>query len=135
MWGSPKAGDTIGDVEAAVVAYCTQEGHGARLIKEGSLTGVQFMRTSAYIQVTGHIKQSGIGLTDDDSGGELDPHGADLAGNPLGGLVYSTGLPTGDNKTYIQAIEWNKYVLFKFIATRIGIDDLRSASSVAASSA
>lgn len=36
------------------------------------------MRTSAYIQVTGRFNQAGIGLDPTDTGGELDPHGADL---------------------------------------------------------
>jgi hypothetical protein len=36
------------------------------------------MRTSAYIQITGTLNQSGIGLDPTDTGGELDPHGADL---------------------------------------------------------
>jgi hypothetical protein len=36
------------------------------------------MRTSAYIQVTGRFNQAGIGLASNDTGGELDPHGADL---------------------------------------------------------
>lgn len=49
------------------------------------------MRTAAYIQVVGLFNQTAINLASDDYGGELDPHGADLAGNPLGGLVYSTG--------------------------------------------
>jgi hypothetical protein len=35
------------------------------------------MKTSAYIQITGHFNQSGIGLAPNDTGGELDPHGAD----------------------------------------------------------
>jgi hypothetical protein len=35
------------------------------------------MKTSAYIQITGHFNQYGIGLTPNDTGGELDPHGAD----------------------------------------------------------
>ena len=50
------------------------------------------MRTPAYIQVVGLFNQSAINLATDDSGGELDPHGADFLGNPLGGLVYSSGL-------------------------------------------
>lgn len=28
---------------------------------------------------------------------------------PAGGLVYSNGLPTGDNKTLVQAVEWNMF--------------------------
>jgi hypothetical protein len=90
------------------VAYCSQSGHGTRIMVPGTITGAQFMRTSAYIQITGTFDQTGVGLASDDYGGELDPHGADLLGNPLGGLVYSTGMPSGDNKTYMQVQSWNK---------------------------
>ncbi|KII94427.1 hypothetical protein PLICRDRAFT_36700 [Plicaturopsis crispa FD-325 SS-3] len=111
LWGSPTSGGTIGDVEAAVVAYCAQSGHGARVWPAGTITGAQFMKTSAYIQITGHFNQSGIGLDPNDGGGELDPHGADLAGNPLGGLVYSTGMPSAkDNSTEVQVTSWNNFV-------------------------
>ncbi|KAK4700307.1 hypothetical protein P7C70_g5943, partial [Phenoliferia sp. Uapishka_3] len=112
LWGSPgtSPNGTIGDIEASTVAYCTKDTHGARTIRAGAITGVQFMRTSAYIQITGHINQTALMLTEDDTGGELDPHGADLLGNPLGGLVYSTGLPSGDNSTMMQAVEWNNFV-------------------------
>jgi len=111
LWGSPTADGLIGNVEAAVVAYCSQPGHGTRVMPAGTITGAQFMKTSAYIQVTGHFNQSGIGLDPTDTGGELDPHGADLLGNPIGGLVYSTGLPSAkDNTTYLQASSWNNFV-------------------------
>ena len=40
------------------------------------------MKTSAYIQITGHLNQSGVGLASNDTGGELDPHGADLVRTP-----------------------------------------------------
>lgn len=69
------------------------------------------MKTSAYIQITGLFDQGGIGLMANDTGGELDPHGADLLGNPIGGLVYSTGMPSGDGKTLQQVTSWNKCVL------------------------
>ncbi|KAF7979906.1 hypothetical protein HWV62_40300 [Athelia sp. TMB] len=110
LWGSPVNNGSIGDVEAAVVAYCTQDGHGTRIITPGSITAAQFMKTSAYIQVTGLFDQTGINLNSADYGGELDPHGADLLGNPIGGLVYSTGMPTGDNTTYMQVTSWNNFV-------------------------
>lgn len=110
MWGSPEANGQIGSIEAAAVSYCVKAGHGGRVIPAGSITGLQFMKTSKYIQMTGFIKQTGLGLTADDSGGELDPHGADLLGNPLGGLVYSHGLPSGDNKTMVQVSEWNNFI-------------------------
>lgn len=67
------------------------------------------MRTSAYIQVTGLFDQTGIDLNSQDYGGELDPHGADLLGNPIGGLLYSTNMPSAtSNTTYMQVTSWNK---------------------------
>jgi hypothetical protein len=70
----------------------------------------QWVKTSAYIQAVGFISNSGIGLADADTGGELDPHGADLQGNPLGGVVYSNGTTDGDGTTLTQVMNWNTYV-------------------------
>lgn len=67
------------------------------------------MNTPAYIQITAWIDQTKVGLLPSDQGGELDPHGADGLGNPLGGLVYSTGLPSGDNTTEQQTQSWNQF--------------------------
>lgn len=41
LWGSPTADGVIGDVEAAVVAYCTKPGHGTRIIPAGAITAAQ----------------------------------------------------------------------------------------------
>jgi len=109
LWAPPTGPTTIGETEQLEVAWCTKSGHGARLIPAGSLQGVQFMRTPDYVQVVGFIDQTGINLAADDFGGELDPHGADFRGNPLGGLMYSTAWST-DNKTYEQVIEWNNFM-------------------------
>jgi hypothetical protein len=108
IWGSPTPNGTIGDKEAAVVAYCTKPIHGARQITPGAITGVQFVKTSAYLQVRGYIDNTGIGLSPTDSGGELDPHGADLQGNPLGGVVYSNSTLGANGLT--QAMNWNVFV-------------------------
>jgi hypothetical protein len=111
IWGASKPGSVIGNIEAIVVAYCTKPGHGTRLIPPGALTGVQFIKAPGYIQVTGRINQTAIGLTADDAGGELDPHGADNAGNPLGGLVFSNNLPSSkDNSTIIQVQNWSNFM-------------------------
>lgn len=54
LWGSADADGAIGDVEAAVVAFCTANDlHGSRGFPDGTITGIQFMTTSAYIQVGG----------------------------------------------------------------------------------
>jgi len=111
LWGSPTPNGVIGNVEAVVVAYCSQPGHGTRVMPPGTLTAVQFIKTPGYIQVTGLLNQTGIGLNSDDGGGELDPHGADLAGNPLGGLMFSNNLPSSkDNTTIIQVQNWSNFV-------------------------
>ena len=68
------------------------------------------MRTPDYLQVVGFIDQSLINLQANDSGGELDPHGADFRGNPLGGLVYSNGWSNGNNNSYEQVIEWHNFM-------------------------
>ncbi|CAL1717467.1 unnamed protein product [Somion occarium] len=112
LWSAPKPDSTIGETEHEEVAWCTQPKHGTRLIPAGALQGVQFIKTPGYLQVTGFIDQTKINLQADDFGGELDPHGADLRGNPLGGLVYSNNLPSksGDNNTYTQVIEWHNFM-------------------------
>lgn len=78
LWSAPQPGSTIGDTEGEEVAWCTKKGHGTRLIPAGALTGVQYIKTPGYIQVVGFVDQSQINLLSNDSGGELDPHGADL---------------------------------------------------------
>ncbi|PPQ87412.1 hypothetical protein CVT25_008108 [Psilocybe cyanescens] len=111
LWGSPDTAGEIGNVEARVVAYCTKPYHGTRLIPGDAITGLQWVQTSAYIQVTGFIKNSGVGLDDNaGNGGELDPHGADLQGNPLGGVVFSNGTADSDGHTLTQVLNWNNFV-------------------------
>jgi len=110
LWGSPDPAGLIGNVEAKVVAYCTKPTHGTRVIAPGSITGLQWMKTPGYIQVTGFIKNSGLSLDPTDEGGELDPHGADLQGNPLGGVVFSNGTTDSDGTTLTQVFNWNTFV-------------------------
>jgi len=109
IWGPPEPDSVVGDHEGEMVAWCTRPGYGTRLIPEGTLKGLQFMRTPDYIQIVGFIDQTKINIASGDYGGELDPHGADLRGNPLGGLVYTNGFGT-DNNTYTQVIEWHDFV-------------------------
>ncbi|KAK7045245.1 macrophage activating glycoprotein [Favolaschia claudopus] len=110
LWGSPDPNGAIGDVEAKVVSYCTNPQWGGRPIPPGALHGVQFMRTSAYIQIVGFIDNTALGLASSDTGGELDPHGADLQGNPLGGVVYSTDQAFIDGTEPGQVHNWNLFV-------------------------
>jgi hypothetical protein len=106
LWGPPEAGKTVGEIEGEMVAYCTKPGHGTRLIPAGAITGLQYLKTPDYIQIVGFIDQTKISMAADDYGGEMDPHGADLRGNPMGGVVFSsawTGSP-------IQVLEWTNFM-------------------------
>ncbi|KAM0788308.1 hypothetical protein ACM66B_001451 [Microbotryomycetes sp. NB124-2] len=117
LWAPREPNGIVGNVEGEMVAWCTKPGYGTRLIPAGALTGVQFMKTPHYVQVTGLIKQDMINIQADDDGGEMDSAGssllrpstakhlkltyrnlirsmqtitgADQRGNPLGGLVFT----------------------------------------------
>jgi hypothetical protein len=106
LWGPPEKDSLIGNVEGESVAWCTKPGYGTRVIPKGAITGVQFMKTPDYVQVTGFITQNLINIQADDSGGELDPHGADQRGNPLGGLLFSNAW----GGQFTQAVEWHNFM-------------------------
>jgi len=78
----------------------------------GTITGVQVLKAPAYILFAGTINQVNVDLASNDYGGEMDPHGADERGNPLGGLVYTNGFPSngGNNNSYQQVIEWHNFM-------------------------
>ncbi|KAI0056579.1 hypothetical protein BV25DRAFT_1813774 [Artomyces pyxidatus] len=112
LWAPISPDSTISNTEGEEVAWCTKKGHGTRLIPAGTLTGVQLLKTPAYIQITGYMDQTKVNMAGDDDGGEMDPHGQDLRGNPIGGLMYSNGFPSngGNNQTYQQVIEWVNFM-------------------------
>ncbi|KAF9037506.1 hypothetical protein BJ165DRAFT_560659 [Panaeolus papilionaceus] len=106
FWAPPNPGQTVGDIEGEMVAWCTKPGHGTRVIPAGTISGVQLTRTPDYIQVVGFMDQTKINMVAGDSGGEMDPHGADLRGNPMGGIIFSKAF-TGD---YAQVVEWHNFM-------------------------
>jgi len=91
-----------------MIAWCTQH-HGTRLIPAGAITGLQYLKTNDYIQIAGFINQTYINLNKDDYGGEMDPHGADLRGNPLGGVVFSDVF-SGTPGVYRQVPDWTNFM-------------------------
>jgi len=94
-----------------MIAWCTKPGRGTRLIPAGAIQGVQFMKTPAYVQVVGYLDQAQLNINSTDFGGEMDPHGADLRGNPMGGLVYSNGFGSNtDLNAFTQVIEWHNFM-------------------------
>jgi len=112
IWSSPKTNDTIGESEAYEVAWCAKKGHGTRIMPDGTLKGVQHITTPDYVMIVGFLDQTQVNLAASDYGGELDPHGADEMGNPMGGMVYSNQYPSSntDNKTLTQVVEWKQFI-------------------------
>ncbi|KAK4051790.1 hypothetical protein OIV83_002494 [Microbotryomycetes sp. JL201] len=78
---------------------------------DGTLKGVQFMRTPNYVQVTGLFDQTKLNMLAGDSGGELDPHGADQRGNPIGGLLFSDAWgQSSSGAAFQQVINWHNFM-------------------------
>lgn len=69
LWSSPKPSDTIGASEAYEVAWCSNPGHGTRIIPPGAITGAQWLYAKNYVQVVGFIDQTMVNLAPDDQGG------------------------------------------------------------------
>ncbi|KAJ7826190.1 hypothetical protein B0H14DRAFT_3874092 [Mycena olivaceomarginata] len=104
FWAPPSLGN-IGDTERDEVAWCTKSGRGTRTIPNGALKGAHFVKTPDYVQITGVGNFTKINIRGGDSGGELDPHGADGNGNPVGGLVFGNTFGSA-----LQYHEWTSFI-------------------------
>ncbi|KAI5478702.1 hypothetical protein MNV49_004729 [Pseudohyphozyma bogoriensis] len=106
LWAPPTYGPTIGDSEEYEVAWCTQDGHGTRTMPAGTIQSAHYLVTPHYTQVTGTGDFTKINILAGDSGGELDPHGADGNGNPIGALVYNNGVAIQEWTSFISDTEF-----------------------------
>ena len=75
----------------------------ARVIPDGTITSAHFVKTPLYWQIQGAGDLTKLNIKDGDQGGELDPHGAEGTGNPIGGNVTTNA--TGSDVHYE---EWMK---------------------------
>lgn len=116
IFGPPEPGpdSVIGNVEPIVVAYCTKPRNGARLIPDGTIHSAHFVKTDAYVQINGLWDGTRVNIPYGDAGGELDPHGAENVGNPIGGNVTSN--VSGQDVFYE---EWMSFVSFDQFCMRI----------------
>ncbi|EJU02341.1 hypothetical protein DACRYDRAFT_22015 [Dacryopinax primogenitus] len=108
LWAPPSTdgtNSTIGETERIEVAWCMKDGYGTRLIPDGTIKGAHFVQTPDYVQVTGFGDFTKMNIPAGDQGGELDPHGADGNGNPIGGLVFGSSF--GQLQQYH---EWTNYM-------------------------
>ena len=87
LWGPPTLND-IADAEGEVVAYCTKEGHGTRIMPEGTVKGMQLLFDGEAYMMTGYIDQTKLNITSGDYGGELDSGGQDGVSGALLHISY-----------------------------------------------
>lgn len=108
LWAPPSTGK-VGNEEEKVVAYCMQADHGARLLPKGIITSATFIKTPQYVQIKGTLSdQTKIHIPGGDSGGELDPHGYNSYGNPIGGIVIAPDPQDSGKET--QVVEWISFI-------------------------
>lgn len=106
LWAPAPANSLIADTEGEEVAWCTQPGHGARVIPQNALKGAQLLKNNDYWMITGLIDQTYVNIQGDDYGGELDSGGQDERGNPIGGLMYSSAF----DPTTHQINWWTEFI-------------------------
>lgn len=85
------ANATIGDTERIEVSWCIKAGYGTRLIPDGAISGAHFVQTPDYVQVTGVGNLTLLNIPAGDTGGELDPHGADGNGELISNWISNLG--------------------------------------------
>ncbi|KAJ4493477.1 hypothetical protein C8J55DRAFT_416710 [Lentinula edodes] len=107
---APPESQDIADSETIEVAWCTQQRNDARVIPDGTISGVSLLKTDMYVQIMGYGDLTQINIPSGDWGGELDPHGAYGSGNPIGGNVTTN--MTIDGET-INVAEWMLYVSYE----------------------
>ncbi|EJT97838.1 hypothetical protein DACRYDRAFT_24793 [Dacryopinax primogenitus] len=108
---------SIGQTERIEVAWCMRSGYGTRLIPNGAITGAHFIQTPNYVQILGSGDMTKLNLPSGDDGGELDPHGADGLGNPIGGLVFGTSFGVLQ-----QYHEWTNFMWYGGFCFRACVD-------------
>ncbi|KAF8151506.1 hypothetical protein B0H34DRAFT_131947 [Crassisporium funariophilum] len=111
---APPTPQAIADSETLEVAWCTKPRNNARLIPDGTITGVSFLKTDFYVQLIGFGDLTKLNIPAGDFGGELDPHGAFGDGNPVGGNVTSD--ITGSDQNFA---EWMLYIDFNQFCIRV----------------
>ncbi|TXT07484.1 hypothetical protein VHUM_03204 [Vanrija humicola] len=112
----PGPDSLIGNTEPTVVSWCTKPRNNARLIPDGAIHAAHVIKTPAYVQIYGFWDGTKVNIPAGDSGGELDPHGAENLGNPIGGNVTSNIV---DGKTDVFYEEWMSFISFDQFCLRI----------------
>ncbi|KAF7329274.1 hypothetical protein MKEN_00188300 [Mycena kentingensis (nom. inval.)] len=105
---APPQRANISDTETEEVAWCTKPRNNARVIPDGTITGLTFLKTPFYIQLMGVGNLTMLNIEAGDMGGELDPHGQFGDGNPIGGNVTTNALDPASDPVNIE--EWMLFI-------------------------
>lgn len=110
VFAPPEPNSIIANVEGECVAWCVNgQKYGTRTIPSGAVTGMQVVKTPGYLAFALNINGPLLYIQASDSGGELDPHGADARGNPIGSLMYTNAFG-GSTSGETQAQEWHEFL-------------------------
>ncbi|KAJ8092071.1 hypothetical protein AAF712_011837 [Marasmius tenuissimus] len=114
---APPEVSEVGSAEERVVAWCTKARNNARVIPDGTITGLQYIKTDFYHQIMGYGDFTKLNIPNGDFGGELDPHGAQGLGNPVGGNI--TVNINGEDK---NVEEWMMFMSYNQFCVRACIN-------------
>ncbi|WVR07801.1 hypothetical protein IAU60_004844 [Kwoniella sp. DSM 27419] len=72
LYGPPDGAQKISETDNKVVSWCSKAGHGTRLIPDGTLHGVTYVKTPSWVQVSGYGDFTNINIAAGDAGGQFD---------------------------------------------------------------
>ncbi|TYJ57110.1 hypothetical protein B9479_002211 [Cryptococcus floricola] len=86
LFGPPSPSSKISEAGGNVVSWCTSEQHGSRLIPDGTLRGVTYVKAPGWVQVSGTGDFTQINIAEGDYGGQFDSGD----NTPDGAALYTT---------------------------------------------
>ncbi|ORX40713.1 hypothetical protein BD324DRAFT_678154 [Kockovaella imperatae] len=105
LFGPPDPFAYISDSGYNVVSWCSKAGHDARLIPDGTLHGVTYVKTPNYVQVSGFGDFTKINIAPGDYGGQFDSS----THTPDGAKVFISDSDT--SKDWVMLISATTYCL------------------------
>ncbi|KAJ7908886.1 hypothetical protein B0H13DRAFT_2251474 [Mycena leptocephala] len=114
LFAPPTPNANISDTEVDNRGRMVHEArNNARVIPDGTITGISFLKTDFYVQIMGNGDFTKLNIANGDFGGELDPHGAYGTGNPVGGNVTTNVVDGVDEpiQEWMLYIDYNQFCL------------------------
>ncbi|KAK4689340.1 transcription factor C subunit 6, partial [Tremellales sp. Uapishka_1] len=99
LFGPPDPFSTVVGAELNVVSWCSKTGHNTRLIPDGTLHGVTYVKMNDYVQVSGQGDFTKINIAPGDLGGQFDSQN----NTPAGAVMNAGSGQAGSWVTMISA--------------------------------